>query len=377
MKAISCGRYLLLVTGLVLAALGTGWCDGSRLTSGDVIAVTVDEEKDLSKNYQIDKDGAISLPQAGVVKVSGLNTTEAAAEITRALAKLLVSPGVSVAFVERARMQVFVVGQVRKPGLTEIGTGDRVVQALAQAGYDETADLARISIRRGDQTITADLSKYMSGEDLSINVELVSGDTVVVPRLDTVGNVLVLGQVTKTGSVPISRGMTFRELMGLIGGVKVEADTDKITIKRANVAESIPVDYKRALDGDPAADVALQPGDTVYVPEIETAFFTVMGGVNRPGQIPLKGKLTVCEAVGLAGGPMPNVGDLRKVQVARPSDGTKAAETINLDLTKTIAGSATDPTVSRGDVIFVGTHKPKPNLWNVIQTVLPFGWIFR
>jgi polysaccharide export outer membrane protein len=375
MKAIG-GKYLLPALGLMLLALAAGWCDGTRLMPGDVVSVVVDEEKDLSKTYQIDKDGAITMPQAGPVKLIGLNTAEAATRITESLSKVLVSPSVSVAFVERARMQVFVIGQVRKPGLTEVGSGDRVVQALAQAGYDETADLARVTIRRGGQTINADISKYLSAEDISTNIELQSGDEVVVPRLDTVGSILVLGQVVKAGQVPITRGMTFRELMGLIGGVKVEADTEKITIKRAGAIDPIHVQYAQAMDGDPQADIVLQQGDTVYVPEIETAFFTVMGGVNNPGQIPLKGKLTVCEAIGLAGGPTPNLGDMRKVQVARQSGG-KPAETINLDLTKIISGSASDPVVKRGDVIFVATHKQKTKVWDVVRDVLPFGWIFR
>lgn len=363
--------------GVLVIAAGAALGDGSSLAVGDVIAVVVDGEKEFSKNYQIDKDGLITMPMVKPVRLLGLSTSDAAAEITKALTDVLVSPQVTVAFVERARMQVFVVGQVRKPGLVEIGAGDRVIQALAQAGYDETADLSRISIRRGNQSIDVDLGKYLSAEDLSTNIELQSQDTIVVPRVDVVGNVLILGQVEKPGAVPISRGMTFRELMGLVGGVKVEADTEKITVKRGTLADPIRIDYKRAMDGDPQADIALQPGDTIYIPEIETAFFTVMGGVNRPGQYPLKGRLLLTEAVGLAGGPVPNVGDLRKVQVSRQSDGTKPAETLKVDLTKVISGSDNDPVVKRGDVIYVAVGKQKPSVWSTLSSILSLGWIFR
>lgn len=369
--------FAAALIGISVLTANPGLADGSSLAVGDVIAVAVDGEKEFSKSYQIDKDGCITMPMVKPVKLAGMSTSDAAAQITKALTEVLVSPQVTVAFVERARMQVFVVGQVRKPGLVEIGAGDRVIQALAQAGYDETADLSRVSIRRGEKSIDVDLSKYLSAEDISTNIELQSQDTIVVPRVDVVGNVLILGQVEKPGAVPISRGMTFRELMGLVGGVKVEADTEKITVKRSSLTEPIRIDYKRAMDGDPQADVALQPGDTIYIPEIETAFFTVMGGVNRPGQYPLKGKLLLTEAVGLAGGPVPNVGDLRKVQVSRQSDGTKPAETLKVDLTKVISGSDNDPLVKRGDVIYVAVGKQKPSVWNTISSILSFGWIFR
>lgn len=368
---------ILIVIVAALAPL-SAWSDGSRLTIGDVVAVTVDGEKDMTKPYQINRDGSILMPQAGAVKIEDLNTSDASAVITKVLEKYFVNPQVTVSFMERAKMQVYVVGQVNKRGLVEVGVGDKVVQALAQAGYDDTADLSHVNIRRGDEIIDLDLTKYLSGEDLSVNRELQSGDTVVVPRIDMIGTVMVLGQVNKVGSVPLKKGMTFREVMGFIGDVTVEADTEKITVKRESMTEPLPINYKQAMAGDPSADLALQPGDTIWVPQIETAFFTVIGGVNRPGQYPLKGKLTVSEAVGVAGGATPNLGDMRKVQIMHATGpNAKPEETTNVDLTKVIKGSEQEPLVKRGDVIYVTEHKQKANLLQIMQTVLPFGWIFK
>jgi polysaccharide export outer membrane protein len=363
---------------VLLAAPVVGRCDGSRLAIGDIVAVTVDGEKDFTKQYQINRDGCITLPMnLKPVKIAGLNTSDAAAEISKRLNEVLVNPQVSVAFVERARMQVFVVGQVKKPGLAEIGVGDRVLQALAQAGYDDTSDLARVSIRRGDESIPIDLTRYLSGDDLNANVELQPGDTIVVPRVDTIGTVMVLGQVMKVGSVPITRDMRFRELMGLVGGVTVEADTEKITIRRQGVGQ-IAVDYKRAMDGDPTADLVLQPQDVIYVPQIETAFFTIMGGVNRPGQYPLKGKLTLSEAIGVAGGPAPEFGDLRKVRIVRAANqDNEKSETLDINLTELNEKGLPEPLIKRGDVITVAVRKQKTSFLDVLRTILPFGWIFR
>ena len=365
---------MLVVTILTPVAL---LADGSKLAIGDVVAVVVDGEKEFTKAYQIDKDGCVALPMVEPVKVVGLNTSDASAVITNALTKVLVNPQVTVGFVERAKMQVFVVGQVKAPGLVVVGVGDRVVQALAQAGYDDTADLSHISIRRGNEAIDLDLTKYLKGEDLSVNMELQSGDTIVVPQLDMVGTVLVLGQVNKVGTVPLRRGMTFREAMGLIGGVTVEANTEKITLKREGAPDPIQIDYTRAMDGDPSADVALQPGDSIYVPQIETAFFTVMGAVNRPGQYPLKGKLTLSEAIGLAGGPVPDGADLRQVSIMRDAANGKPSQTTKVDLSKVIATASEEPDIQRGDVIYVKDRKHRPNMLQLLQTILPLAWLLR
>lgn len=377
-RSFSISRLLLLASALLVLATAAGWADGSKLAIGDVISVTVDGEKDLTKPYQINKDGCISVSMVGSVGVVDLNTSDASAVLAKALSQVLVNPQVTVAYLERAKMQVFVVGQVTKRGLIDVGVGDRVLQALAQAGYDDTADLSHINIRRGEEIIELDLNKYLSGQDLSVNRELQSGDTIVVPRTDMVGTIMVLGQVTKVGAVPLKRAMTFREVMGMIGDVTVEADTDKITVKREGQTEDIKIDYKAAMQGDPSADVALQPGDTIWVPQLETSYFTVIGGVNRPSQYPLKGRLTISEAIGVAGGAMPNVGDLRKVQVMHAGGkDLKAMDTVTIDVTKVIKGQAEDPLVKRGDVIYVTEHKPKANILQLLQSILPLGWIFR
>jgi polysaccharide export outer membrane protein len=371
--------YLAVAALLLLCFPLAMVADGTKLAVGDIIAVHVEGEQDLSKNYEINDAGGITMPVVNLVKLVGLNTSDAAAAISKALEKTLVNPQITVAFVDRGKMQIFVVGQVKKPGVVEIGIGDKILQALTLAGYDDTADLSRVSIRRGDEVITLDISKYLSGQDLSANVALKSGDTIVVQNVGFVGSVLVTGQVTKVGSIPVTKGMTFREVMGLVGGVTVDADTEKISVKREGLPDPISVNYKSAMDGDPTTDIALRPGDTVYVPEIETSYYTVMGGVNRPGQYPLKRKLSLSEAIGEAGGPAPNSGDMRNVQlVRRPKANSTAPETsvINLDaILKT--KPADQPMVDRGDVIIVAVHKPKTNLWQALQSILPFGWLLR
>ena len=370
---------IVIASAFMLSIISaTAWCDGSNLVVGDIISVTVDGEKELSKPYQINGDGCIEVSMIGPVKLTGLNASDAAAALTTALNEILVNPQVGVQFLERAKMGVFVVGQVMKRGLVDVGVGDRVIQALAQAGYDDTADLSHVNIRRGDDILALDLTKYLDGQDLSVNVELLSGDTVVVPRVDMVGSVMVLRQVGKTGPIPIKRHSTFRDIMGLIGNVTVDADTENITVKREGLAEPIVINYQAAMAGDPEADIKILPGDTIFVPQTEGAFFTVLGGVNRPGQYPLKDKLLLSEAIGAAGGATVNVGDLRKVLVVRGTGrDPKITDTTTIDLTKVLNGSLPEPAVKRGDVIYVTVHKPKPTGLQVLQYLIPFAWIFR
>jgi polysaccharide export outer membrane protein len=361
---------------LIVSARGL-LADGSKLAVGDIISVVVEDEKDFTKQYQINSDGCVAMPMIAPVEIAGMNVSDAASAISKALLEVIVNPRVSMSFVERGKMQVFVVGQVKTPGPISVGIGDRVIQALAAANYDDTSDLSHISLRRGNEATDLDLTKYLKGQDLSVNVELQTGDTIVVPQLDAAGTVMLLGQVSKTGKFPLKPNMTFREVMGLVGGVTLDADTEKITVKREGALEPMKIDYTLAMAGDPNADLTLQGGDTIYIPQLETATFTVMGGVNRPGPYPLKGKVTLSQAIGMAGGATPDRGNLAKVSITRSPEADKPGQIMNVDVKQVISKAQEDPVIRRGDLIYVAEKKPKANILQVLQMLLPFGWLLR
>jgi polysaccharide export outer membrane protein len=131
------------------------------------------------------------------------------------------------------------------------------------------------------------------------------------------------------------------------------------------------------MDGDPAADLALRPNDTIYVPELETSYFTVLGGVQKPGQYPLKGKMSLSEAIGLAGGAIPQGGDLASVSVTRSTEKGKPGQTIKVNLKDVIAKAEEQPIVQRGDVVYVKEKKPPTPWMQVLGALTPLGyWLF-
>jgi polysaccharide export outer membrane protein len=221
------------------------------------------------------------------------------------------------------------------------------------------------------------LTKYLKGEDLSVNIELQSGDTVVVPQVGMVGTVQVIGEVNKPGQVILNRNMTFREALGITGGVNEMADTGKITIKREGLTDPLSVNYEQAMSGDSTADIALNPGDTIYVPKNENYTFTVMGAVNKPGPYPLKNKLKLSEAIGLAGGAISGGSDLTQVTITRNSENGTSNQTIKVNVDNILQKAAEDPLVRNGDVIYVKERKEKQTPLKLLQSIVPFIWIFR
>ncbi|TMI82682.1 MAG: hypothetical protein E6H03_05125 [Bacillati bacterium ANGP1] len=70
-------------------------------------------------------------------------------------------------------------------------------------------------------------------------------------------------------------------------------------------------------------NIVLQPGDTLFIPDDTASRFYVVGDVARPGVYPLKGHVTVLEAIAIAGGPTQHgIGTSKTVQIVRRNDGS-------------------------------------------------------
>ncbi len=122
------------------------------LRQGDVVEVKVYQEEDLTSLSRIDRDGAITMPLLGSVKV-GSNSVEAATVLIRdLLAKdYLVNPQVTMNVREFAKRRYTVLGQVQRPGTFEMPADDSVslLQAIATAGgYTRIGNPRKITVQR-------------------------------------------------------------------------------------------------------------------------------------------------------------------------------------------------------------------------------------
>lgn len=105
--------------------------------------------------------------------------------------------------------------------------------------------------------ITAKLKKYMQDPNV----------TVVLGQVNS-KKVYLMGEVSKTGPVDMTPGMTLLQAIATAGGLTPYANSKKIYILRndGGKQQKIPVKYKQALKGDGSLNLALNPGDTIVVP---------------------------------------------------------------------------------------------------------------
>jgi protein involved in polysaccharide export with SLBB domain len=180
-------RHALLAASAVML-LGLAACAGNspnqralesapvqayRLGAGDKIAVNVYGEQSIAGQYDVDDAGTVSLPLAGRVSVKNMTAPEAEAALQAKLKSSLENPQVNVSVVEYR--DIYILGEVAKPGAYPYRAGATVLNAVALAGgYTYRAKSSDISVTRPD-TGTSDAMHAQQ------DAYLHPGDIVVVP----------------------------------------------------------------------------------------------------------------------------------------------------------------------------------------------------
>jgi polysaccharide export outer membrane protein len=155
------------------------------LGAADIIRINVWKNADLTQTVTIGPDGFISLPLLGDVHVAGMTANQLAQELKAKLAAYVVSAQVTVSVVDIRSRQVFMTGQVGRPGGYPLIAPISVLQLIAQAGGLNTfANRKEIVILRNVggnvQRLKFNYNSAVHG-DPKQNISLQPGDTVIVP----------------------------------------------------------------------------------------------------------------------------------------------------------------------------------------------------
>jgi polysaccharide export outer membrane protein len=154
---------------------------------GDVLTIVFWREKELSGDVAVRPDGKISLPLLNDVEAAGLTPEELRLRVTAAAQKLIEEPTVTVVVKEINSRNVFITGQVAKPGPYPLSGPTTVVQLISIAGgVLEYANEKNIVIMRTENGKSVSLrfnyDQVKKGRNIEQNIQLKPGDTIIVPN---------------------------------------------------------------------------------------------------------------------------------------------------------------------------------------------------
>jgi polysaccharide biosynthesis/export protein len=240
------------------------------LGPGDELDIAVYGAPDLSGHTRVSSDGNISIPLIGYVRVGGLSSSEAEAEIEAQLRQHLIvnDPQVSVFAKEFTSSGISVAGEVAKPGFYSALGPHRLLDVLQAAGglSDRASGSITIS-HRGDleNPVKVEFSQNPA-EMVRSNVELHPGDTVFAAKAPMV---YVLGEVNKPGGYILNSAgaMTVLRVVAAAGGPTSAAavGNTKMVRRTPSGLQQLPVPLKAILRGK-TADMPLLADDILFVP---------------------------------------------------------------------------------------------------------------
>ncbi len=271
----------VLLPGIALFSL-TCWAAAEepyRLHAGDVLQITVAGHPELtfdSQNpIQIRPDGKFSYPYASAIIAEGRTVEEVTGSLVAALGVHLLQPNVAVNVISYHARQIYVLGEVGKPGAYSLPqdrpVGVREAIALAE-GLTPSAsrETARL-FRAGQAPELIDLRVVLAGDSDDPTFVLQPGDTVVIERRNLVS---VVGQVQSPGNYQLPDNSRISDALAAARGF---ARTLEGGATRANKAQAIlvradrstvPVNLAAILSGEhPQADIKMHTGDTLLILE--------------------------------------------------------------------------------------------------------------
>ena len=162
-----------------------------RIHAGDRLLVGVyDDPKMPPMDLTVTPDGKFSFPLLGSLIAGGKTAEQLRVEMETKLRKFVAEPVVTVSVTEVKGNVAYVIGQVNKPGLIVMNPALNVLQALSVAGGGNPyAKLDNVIVIRStpgsapgaQRVLNFRYGQVSAGRNLEQNVQLESGDVVVVP----------------------------------------------------------------------------------------------------------------------------------------------------------------------------------------------------
>jgi protein involved in polysaccharide export with SLBB domain len=293
------------------------------LGPGDELVLTLWGDTESVQSLAIDREGRAFVRDVGLVSLGGRRVDEARRELRARLSEVYsglkktdrggATTSLELSVAKLRTVQVFVLGEVVRPGAYRVASNASLLDLLYRAGgARETGSLRSIrALRAGEPIATFDLYRALLAGDITANVRLESGDVVHVPPVGE--RVTVRGEVFRPAVYEILPGETLNDVLAAAGGATKRAYLARASIRRIRDTQPKPGDRtfgwevvtvgSAELTGE--SPFAVRDGDEVEIGAIDPdtgGYVSIEGnGIVRPGRFEWKEGLTLTQVVGSAG----------------------------------------------------------------------------
>lgn len=252
---------------------------------GDQILLRAWGQVNLDLELTVDRAGSVFVPQAGNMNVAGLQFQQLSGYLRSQLGRVFRNFDLDVNMGQLRSIQIFVVGQARRPGAYTVSSLSTLVNALfASGGPSSQGSMRHIQLKRGADVVTEfDLYDLLLNGDKSKDARLLPGDVVYIPPSGA--RAAIAGSVRTPAVYELKGGNKVADLIQMAGGLSSVANVQRAALERIHQDDSREVlEFK--LDAMGVA-TGISDGDLLYVSTIHPRFanaVTLRGNVANPGR---------------------------------------------------------------------------------------------
>ena len=323
----------------------------------------------------VDREGRVTLPEAGPVLVNGKSLDEVQLSIQRVLRTQFRDVSVDVSLSRLRTVRVYIVGDVAEPGAYDISSLSTPLNALlAAGGVTGRGSLRALKHYRGKELIQEvdayDLLLHGIRADLK---RLENGDTLMVPPMGA--QVTVEGMVRRPAIYEMLNETSLAEVLELAGGILPTAALRHIEVQRVEAHEKRTMltldltstgddkEVTRQLDA-----FKVRGGDQVHIFPIasynQDSIF-LQGHVLRPGRYSYKPGMKLIDLIASYSDLLPEpASHYAEIVRLNPPDFHPSVE--SFDLSAALANPASGPTLQPLDTVRIFSRyafEPVPDVW--------------
>jgi polysaccharide export outer membrane protein len=258
------------------------------LGPGDQLIIKLLGTENFEFSPTISRDGSIFINKIGEIVLSGLTLAESIALIKQRINSELIGVQPTISMGRIKSINVFISGEVNRPGMYSLSSLTTITQSLYQAGgITDIGSIRNIQVLRNGVVVNSfdayDLLVYGN----SVNdIRLRSGDVVFIPPMQ--GVVTISGAIKRNYKYEITENDTFADLLVWSGGFTEDANPDFSYLLRSLERGALPQSSNINLSLSSNLEMLLIHNDRINIPKIGDATLntvSIEGAVNRSGPV--------------------------------------------------------------------------------------------
>lgn len=254
---------------------------------GDEVLIRGWGQIDIDLHATVDRNGNINIPKVGDINVTGIRYSELQGYLKNAIGRVFRNFDLNVTLGNLRSIQVFVVGQARRPGSYTVSSMSTLVNTLfASGGPSSKGSMRHIQLKRNNRVVTEmDLYDLLIKGDKSRDAPLLPGDVIYIPAIGPLA--AISGSVNVPAIYELKDSTTLDDLLQLAGGLSTTAAGQKVTVERID-NRTVRKVAEFTLDANGMAR-GLKDGDLVRVLPLSPRFdnaVTLRGHVATPARYP-------------------------------------------------------------------------------------------